>query len=195
MENAGRAAAELLHARFGSESRVVRCFCGPGNNGGDGLVVARQLLVSGWDVRVTLLPGSTAESVTADHAWNLSCVRALGVKVRAFTHTDEASEPVVVDALFGTGLTRELTGIPLEAVRAIGRCGAQVVALDVPSGLDADTGAVHGDAVRADLTVTFAAAKAGLLRRSAAPYVGELVVRHIGVPYPLPPTSDARSPA
>lgn len=171
--------------------RVARCVCGPGNNGGDGLVVARQLLIAGWEVRVSLLPARTAESATPDHAWNLACARALGISVERIDDVTDLGEPVLVDALFGTGLARSLSGPALEAVRAINRSEARVLSLDVPSGLDADTGAVLGDAVRADWTVTFAAAKSGLLHHDAAAFVGELLVRHIGVPYPLPVTGES----
>lgn len=181
MENAGRGAADRIIAQvLGGDvaSQRVVVLCGPGNNGGDGLVVARHLFARGVRVRVCLL--QPPETYTGDALVNLRAFLATGQTVESELLLGAGD--VVVDALFGTGLTRDLEG---EAARFVAETrGHVVVALDIPSGIDANTGAVLGCAVRAQYTYTFGALKRGLVTDQALVHVGHLDVLDIGVPAP-----------
>ena len=174
MERAGRAVADTICARFSPRPTAV--LCGPGNNGGDGYVVARILRKRGWPVWVERL----AAPVSAD-------ARAKATRWRGRTTDLAASDgeaELVVDALFGAGLTRPLEGVA--AQRAKSRSGAAVVAIDTPSGLSGDTGAVLGEAVfAAALTVTFHRPKPAHVIHPGRDLCGELVIAGIG----LGPTS------
>jgi hydroxyethylthiazole kinase-like uncharacterized protein yjeF len=174
MENAGRAVARAIVARFAPRPVVV--FCGPGNNGGDGYVCARILTDCGWPVEVvsTVLP----ERLTGDAAWARSTWRG----PLHFDKRDFEGGCLFVDALFGAGLTRDVDGAAGEAIRQLASSGGPVVAVDVPSGIDAATGVVRGAASPASLTVTFCRAKPGHVLLPARGLVGELVVADIGIP-------------
>lgn len=181
MENAGRGAASRLIADFLAvdvHARRVVVLCGPGNNGGDGFVVARRLVTLG--VRVSVCAICEPEALAGDARANYLAFCALGEDV----HRDVRFEPddIIVDAMFGTGLVRALSGDALRMVEA--SRGHTVVALDIPSGLDADTGAVLGAAMRAKYTYTFGALKPGLVVDRALEYVGKVSVIDIGVPAP-----------
>ena len=193
MENAGRTVAEqarrlaVLHAR-----RRVVVLAGPGNNGGDGFVAARHLRQWPDDVdAVDVVLCGDPDRVTGDARANLERWRALGGDVTAARDAGPVvaalagPSAVVIDALFGTGLDRPVEGWrrdAIEATNAAHDTGAPVVAVDLPSGLDADTGAVLGAAVRATVTVTFVAAKVGFDRDPAPAHCGEVVVAPIGFP-------------
>lgn len=186
MENAGRGATEVLLARYPS-AKAVLVVSGRGNNGGDGFVVARRLLTLGIGVRVVcMVPGNEIAGDADVQAQAFS--RLGGVIVRDTTdeantlQTELAAADLVVDALFGTGLTRPLTGRLARGVERINQADVPVLALDVPSGLDVDTGKVLGAAVRADVTVTFNTHKSGLLTRQGREYAGDVEVVDIGVP-------------
>ena len=181
MENAGRGAADRIFADVlggNADPRRVVVLCGPGNNGGDGLVVARRLRTLGVRVRVCLL--EDASRYVGAALTNLLAFLALGEDV----HREPSLGPddVVVDALFGTGLTRPLSQAASAFVLATR--GHTVVALDMPSGIDADTGQVLGTAMCAKYTYTFGSLKRGLLVDQALPYVGHVFVVDIGVPAP-----------
>ncbi len=186
MESAGSALADELLRRFPGWKRVT-VVCGPGNNGGDGLVAARRLAGSG--VGVALYTLREPEAYGGDPARNLLRARAYGLSARwiggpglGALRRDLAGSDGVVDALFGTGLTRPLDGTARRAVEAIRRSGRPVVAADVPSGLSSDGGALRGVAVRADLTVAFGAPKPCHLLGPASTLCGRLVVADIGIP-------------
>jgi ADP-dependent NAD(P)H-hydrate dehydratase / NAD(P)H-hydrate epimerase len=175
MANAGAAVTEALRGRFGRAPTVV--LCGPGNNGGDGFVVARRLARAGWPVRVALL--GPPERLRGDAA----------TAAQAWTGGTAPLEPavlegagLVVDALFGAGLARPLEGVARATIEAVAAAPLPVVAVDVPSGIDGDTGEVRGAAARAELTVTFHRPKPGHLLLPGRAYVGELVVADIGIP-------------
>jgi NAD(P)H-hydrate epimerase len=209
MENAGRAAALSVHAWWGSatergsaaraERGRVLCVCGTGNNGGDGLVVARQLATLGHEVSV--LACGPAASMTSDARLNLEAWRGLGGNILELpdgeTQTPLAEiwrgVDVVVDGLLGTGLSRELTGRFRALVESLNAAELPVFALDVPSGLNADTGAVMGAAARARVTVTFGHPKAGLLTSVASAYTGEIVIADLGVPRDRGPALQPRA--
>jgi NAD(P)H-hydrate epimerase len=173
MENAGRAVSDALRRRF--RPGPVAIACGPGNNGGDGFVVARHLAASGWSVRVGLLGGPEALTGDAAHHARLwsGPIEPLGPPL-----LDGAA--IVVDAIFGAGLARPLEGAARSTVEAMR--GRRVVAVDVPSGLDGSTGAIRGAAPQAALTVTFFRRKPGHLLLPGRTLCGETVVADIGIP-------------
>jgi len=176
MENAGRAVAEALDARF--PRGCVAVLCGPGNNGGDGFVAARHLRDRGWRVRLGLLGSRDKLSGDAAHhagLWN-GPVEELAPEV-----LDGAD--VAVDALFGAGLSRPLSGAPQAVVEALRARRIPTLAVDVPSGLRGDDGQVLGEiAVGAALTVTFFRKKPGHLLLPGRQLCGETVVADIGIP-------------
>jgi NAD(P)H-hydrate epimerase len=175
MENAGQAIARAILNRWAA--RPVSVLCGPGNNGGDGFVVARLLSAAGWPVRVGLI--GTREALKGDAAvmaeqWDGP------VEPLALALLD--GDPLVVDALFGAGLARALEGAAADLAEAIGERGLGCVAVDVPSGVHGDTGAVLGQAFAADVTVTFGRRKCGHMLLPGRDLAGELIVDGIGIP-------------
>lgn len=201
MENAGRAAADLLLARLpdaGARGARVVCVCGAGNNGGDGFVLARQLRARGREAVV--IATAPRASLSHDARVNRDAWAGIGGELREHLDDDAPAlgapwrpGDVLVDALVGTGLSRPLTGRYRALVEVINATGAPVVALDVPSGLDADTGVVLGAAIRATLTITFGHPKAGLLTSLALDHTGELCVADLGVPQRLGPALSPRA--
>src|SRR5712692_7269619 len=168
-------AAGMCVARFCDQPTAV--VCGTGNNGGDGLVCARRLhekglLASVCCVDSTRLGGAAAEALEA--------LGRAGVEVSSELHIENAS--LVVDAIFGVGLSRMPQDRFAEWIDAINESGKRVIAVDVPSGLDADSGVAYAPCVRADLTVTFGLPKQGLLLADGPRVAGEVWVADIGVP-------------
>lgn len=196
MDNAGYAVADDVCSRFRQGARVA-VVCGPGNNGGDGFVAARVLAERGFVVRLGLLgarAGLTGDAALAAARWR----RAMESATPALL-TDAV---VIVDALFGAGLARPLAGPAAELVEAINRAGAagaQVVAVDLPSGVDGRTGAATGPAVRADRTVTFFRRKPGHLLMPGRALAGRVSVVDIGIPAAvldrIRPLTTANAPA
>ena len=174
MAHAGAAVAQAIIARW--TSRPVLVLCGPGNNGGDGFVTARQLVEAGWPVRVAML-GARDDLHGEAHR---HAERWQG-QVEALAPTVLEGAELIVDALFGAGLSRALTGAALDTLTAADAGRAPMVAIDVPSGVMGDTGVVLG-AARAALTVTFFRKKPGHLLLPARDLCGELVVADIGTP-------------
>lgn len=172
MANAGCAVAEAIMARWAR--CPVAVLCGPGNNGGDGFVIARVLAEAGWPVRVALLGAREAlRGDAAHHAalWDDPVVE--------MTPACLDGAELVVDALFGAGLNRAVGGAAAEVLAAV---RVPVVAVDMPSGVDGDTGQVRGTAIAAALTVTFFRSKPGHLLLPGRDLCGELVVADIGIP-------------
>jgi hydroxyethylthiazole kinase-like uncharacterized protein yjeF len=185
MENAGRNVAEEISARFDS-SKSVAIFCGLGGNGGDGFVAARHLLSLGFKVTV-ILAGREKEISHEAAAKNLAALRFLK-DLPVLEVDDSAAIPsvqadVVVDALLGTGAKGKLKPPIQQLVEHVNSLGGFKIAVDVPTGIDSDTGDILGVAVKADVTVTFHAPKLGLT--SAKKYAGELVLKDIGLPKQL----------
>jgi len=187
MENAGRGAAEVL-IRLGCRGPVVIC-CGKGNNGGDGFVIARHLDNRKIPVRVLLF--ARPEDLSGDAAINYQIVAKSGLPIDVYTGEtwDEKSLQVeldkaewIIDALFGTGLSGPVRKPLDRVIAAINSSRAHVLAVDIPSGLDCDTGQPLGSTVRAEHTVTFVAAKKGFANLSAKEWVGQVHVVDIGVP-------------
>jgi ADP-dependent NAD(P)H-hydrate dehydratase / NAD(P)H-hydrate epimerase len=187
MENAGAQVARILWQEYPDlQSRRVAVLCGRGNNGGDGFVIARYLHTSGVSVQVFVIGGTAG--IHGDAGVHLDMLQRAGVAPEA-VQTSETAQAVgarlvgydiLVDALLGTGLRAEASGVFQQLIAAINTSGRPVVAVDIPSGLGADGGAPLGDHVRADLTITMALPKRGLLLYPAAEHVGRLVVVDIG---------------
>ena len=186
MENAGRGVADVIERERPLRGLDVRVVCGAGQNGGDGFVIARHLFARGAKVCVLLaLPEA---KITGDAAVNAKVVRSLGVVVRDLSSDEKAESwrtelrgaEVIVDALFGTGLRADVTGVPALAITAMNASNALRVAVDIPSGLDADTADVRGCVVNADITVTMGCRKLGLVLDALAP-VGRVEVADLGV--------------
>jgi NAD(P)H-hydrate epimerase len=181
MENAARGAADAAATMLTPvENARVLIACGSGNNGGDGYAMARQLHNRG--ARVMLIPLGDPMPGT-DAAINYDICRRMRLPMLALT--EAAAQPrfdLIVDAIFGTGLDRPVIGAAAEAIHWINTAGSPVLALDLPSGLDANTGEPLGVAVRAAVTVTFVGVKVGFLRPIAREYVGDAVVAEIGAP-------------
>lgn len=174
MEAAGRAVAEACRARW--SQRPLTVLCGPGRNGGDGFVAARHLLETGWPVRVALLGSRDALTGEAAHhaaRWT-GAIEPLGPAA-----LDGAS--LVIDAIFGAGLRRPLEGAALATVAGIGQRRLDCLAVDLPSGVDGDSGAVLGDAPRARVTVTFFRKKPGHLLLPGRMHCGDTLVAEIGI--------------
>lgn len=192
MENAGRRCAEAAVEMLGDpEASRVLIVCGKGNNGGDGFVVARHLANRGAEAAV-LLMAEIADVLEAENeaALNLRIIRRMGIPVRELGGAKEARTAIgemgdcdlVVDALLGTGISGEVREPFRSAIEAVNALRAPVLAVDVPSGLDCDTGEPLGVAVRADRTVTFAVAKVGFARPGADAYTGPVEVAEISIP-------------
>jgi NAD(P)H-hydrate epimerase len=191
MENAGRNAAELL-LRLNPDRQRVLVLCGPGNNGGDGFVIARHLQNAGVEIDPLLF--GTVDQLSPDARvnglvwqksgplWTVPVGEPLDADVRRVI---DGAPGWIVDALFGTGLTRPL-GPPFdELVAAVNARGRPVLAVDIPSGLDCDTGEPLGPTVKATHTATFVALKKGFLNPKAQAWLGEVHVLDIGAPKKL----------
>lgn len=187
MENAARGICDVVRQHFQHAKRIVIA-AGPGNNGGDGLALARQLAACHQTSNVYLV--SASRSLTDDAAFNLQILQAAGIGVArsedgadliADLLTLEADD-LIVDCLLGTGVRGALREPFLQIAEAINQSVARVLAVDVPSGLDCETGAAEGTCVIADHTVTFVGLKRGFQNRSAAQKTGRVTVAHIGLP-------------
>jgi ADP-dependent NAD(P)H-hydrate dehydratase / NAD(P)H-hydrate epimerase len=186
MENAGRNVAEEIQKRF-SNTKKVAFFCGLGGNGGDGFVAARHLLSQGYNVTI-VLAGKSRDINHESALMNWNALKPFMNIISVTEVSDSSAIPkveadIVVDALLGTGTKGNLKAPILQMVQTINSLKAFKIAVDVPSGIDSDNGNVLGDAVKADLTVTFYKSKVGLDK--AKKYLGELAVRDIGLPLEL----------
>jgi len=181
MENAGRATADVLLDNF-SYAVKVAVFSGGGNNGGDGFVIARHLISKGLDVDTYLV--SAPRKFKGDALTNYKALKNTGGNIielknnlRKFKQAD-----VIVDALFGTGLDREVTGFYKKVIDFINTQGVPTIAVDIPSGLDSNSGQPLGTAVLADITVTFVLPKLGISVYPGVEYAGEIYVAEITTP-------------
>lgn len=188
MEHAAQAVVAALQGIVRREAQVL-FVCGGGNNGGDGCAVARLWIDQGGSAQVWLLKGPA--QMKGDAGANARLLSACGAQVQILY--DEAPEipagtEAIVDALYGTGLCRAMEGVSLAAVRRVNGSGLPIVAVDIPSGIDGETGHVLGEAVRAHTTVAFHRAKHGHLLFPGRAYVGRLEIAEIGI---LPDWDDA----
>ena len=177
MENAGLAVAEEA-ARMAPPGSSVTVVCGRGNNGGDGYVVARDLRERGYDAGLMFVEPEAGDPVDLPHLGaHLNRATAAGTARR-----DEPTGNLIVDAIFGTGLKRVVAGRAREVVEQINCQRAPVLAIDIPSGLDANTGTPKGVAVRATATVTMGLPKIGFREPDSREYTGRILVADIGFP-------------
>lgn len=190
MENAGRAVAqEILNRRESlkaSGSLSVALVCGGGNNGGDGFVAARHL--ANQDVAVTVYHTQHPDDMSPDAALNFRVLEKMRVPRVAWKEAPKdafSRHDVVVDALLGTGTKGQIRGEARDVIERINGSHRPVLAVDIPSGLDADRGQALGKCVRATWTVTLGASKVGLEALGAETFVGELIVADIGIPKEL----------
>ncbi len=181
MENAGASLANIIKQKF-PQSTPVTIFAGRGSNGGDAFVAARHL--TGYNVRVFLL-GRGNEIKTVGARLNWSILKKAGTSIIEITDSTQIpeldSDGVIIDAIFGTGIKGRLRPLESTAIDRINSCASEVVSVDVPSGLDPDTGDFE-KAVRSNLTVTFHKPKPALLRQELKTYTGELITAPIGIP-------------
>jgi NAD(P)H-hydrate epimerase len=183
MENAGRGCADKL-CELGIVGRVV-IVCGQGNNGGDGFVIARHLDARGYDIRVVLV--ATTTELRGDAAVNYGVLKRAGFPMADVSDlSDElAGADWIVDALLGTGATGDPRQPMASAIEKLNASGARKLAIDLPSGLDCDTGIPGTPTFRADHTCTFVAPKVGFANPAAKEFLGTVSVHDIGVPRKL----------
>jgi hydroxyethylthiazole kinase-like uncharacterized protein yjeF len=178
MERAGAFSYAML-ARYWPQAKSIAVICGTGNNAGDGYVVARIAHLAG--LAVTLLQMGDHDKLQGDAALNAGRCEALSIPCEPL-HKIPDDIDVIVDALLGTGLERHVSGSWDDAVQKINQHRARVLTIDIPSGLNSDTGAVMGSAVRADITTTFIALKQGMFTAAAADYCGEILFHALDIP-------------
>ena len=190
MENAGRSCAELIKEQLKDVGGPKVCiFCGTGNNGGDGYVIARHLLKSGFSVTVVIC--GDRKKIKGDAKTNLDILERMGQTIEQLDPADKtiagqvetftAGADMLVDSLFGTGLRGQLSDEFKKLIEGINARNCPILAVDIPSGLDCDAGEPLGAAVKARCTVTFVAVKKGFASASARQYTGRVFVASIGV--------------
>ncbi len=185
MENAAHAVLEEIRRSLAPKSRVA-VICGRGNNGGDGLALARQLFLKDYAVKIYLL--AAPDDLTADATVNYLAATALGIDCQLVDELEDSiikewqEAELLVDALLGTGCNRLLRGLYLEAVEAMNRSMTPIFSIDIPSGLNGERGVAMGNAVKAEKTIVLAAYKLGNLLGRAKEYCGEMVLADIELP-------------
>ncbi|MCU1261796.1 MAG: carbohydrate kinase, YjeF related protein [Bryobacterales bacterium] len=185
MENAGLRTVEFLERRFAPlDAQRIVIFCGKGNNGGDGMVIARQLHTRFHPRALHVVLIAAPEDLRGDAALNLRMLTACGCPFDREVKPETAAATIVIDAVLGTGLKGPASGLALDAIRRMntGFPSAKVVAVDIPSGIASDSGKLEGEFVRADFTVTFTAPKVAQALPPACDAMGELIVCPIGSP-------------
>jgi len=185
MENAGEAVYFVILQEFGIRDKSFAVFCGSGNNGGDGLVTARKIHSTGGNVRIYLLGDEKRFKGSAKK--NLEIVSGLPIPVTPIDAIEPIEEELrncdaIVDALFGTGLTRNVEGPYREVIRWINHSRKTVFSIDIPSGINGNTGRIMGEAVKSDYTVSFGLPKLGNMLYPGFDYCGKLYVTHISFP-------------
>jgi len=210
MENAGLAAYRVLQEHFPVAGQRILIICGSGNNGGDGLVVARKIFSDGGQPQVLLIGDPTRYQGASAVNWEI--IQRLGIEVLPYSTTAIVEDllaacDLVVDGILGTGLSKPVRGHYAEIIARVNACDRSVISLDIPSGIHGDTGQVMGTAIQADLTVTFGLPKIGNLLYPGYQYGGRLYSSHIAFPPELtraehlsvainhPPRIPDRSPA
>ncbi len=185
MENAGLATSFVISTQFGIRGKKFIVLCGIGNNGGDGLVIARKIHSNGGDVSVFILGDRTRFRGVA--RMNLDIMSRISIEIQEVKSIKELKTPVshcdaVVDAIFGTGLVRDVEGIQREVIELVNASGKTVFSVDIPSGVNGNLGKIMGSAIRADYTVTFGLPKIGNMLFPGYELCGKLYVTHISFP-------------
>jgi len=179
MERAALGVASLIERKFSKSDRIISV-CGNGNNGADGVAMARILFEKGYDVTILIVGvGSTSESEA-----QLSIAKKAGIKIKKYTRNKIKLNEynLIIDAIFGIGLSRNVEGNYSDLMSAVNDSKAKVVSVDIPSGINATTGQIMGNAIKADFTVTFGYKKIGLLLYPGTDYSGKIKVVDIGFP-------------
>jgi len=193
MENAGRSCAELIRDRLADIAEPKVCiFCGTGNNGGDGYVIARHLNNVGFDVKVAVC--GDRNKIKGDAKINLDILDRMGLSIEQLNPDENkvgsrvkefaAGSNMLVDGVFGTGLTGQVRDDYKRLLESVNAVECPVLAVDIPSGLDCDTGQPLGAAIKASWTVTFVAVKKGFTCAHSKQYTGEVFVASIGIAAP-----------
>ncbi len=185
MENAGDSAYSVIARELGVKGRCFAIFCGTGNNGGDGFVVGRKIHSAGGDVRVLLL--GRREELKGPAKTNFDIISKTPIEIQTAESSEITEDAIyrsdaIVDAILGTGLTREVEGPYRDVIRSINESGRKVFSIDIPSGVNGDTGEVMGMAVRADYTITYGLPKIGNLLYPGSDLCGKLYLSHISFP-------------
>ena len=185
MENAGGAVHYIISQKIGVRNKKFVVLCGSGNNAGDGLVVARKLHSDGAEVTILLMENKDRFKGEAKN--NFTRISLLPIEILQATSASDLRTVIlnadaVVDAIFGTGLTREVTGLYRDVIQVINESNAVTFSVDIPSGINGDTGEIMGTAVKADYTVTFGLPKIGNILYPGYAHCGELFVSHISFP-------------
>ncbi|MBW2641887.1 MAG: NAD(P)H-hydrate dehydratase [Deltaproteobacteria bacterium] len=185
MENAGEASCFVIMDEFGVAYKKFVIICGIGNNGGDGFVIARKIHSNGGDVKVFILGDVNKYKGAAKK--NFDIISGLQIEIRHIESVDSIKSDVlhcnaIVDAIFGTGLTRNVEGLYRDVIRLINKSRKKVFSVDIPSGINGDTGEIMGSAVKANYTVTFGLPKIGNMLFPGHEHCGKLYVSHISFP-------------
>ena len=184
MERAGLSVFNRIKEQFQPQKTKTLVLAGGGNNGGDGLVIARLLKNDGWNVKVHFL--STPQKASPDCKAQLEAAKKFGVPIiYAAPQRPDFHAAIIVDAILGTGLTKDVSGKLAQVVEDVNRFGEKVVAVDIPTGISSDNGRVMGAAIRADFTVTFGLPKLGHMMHPGAEHTGRLFIEDIGFPREL----------
>lgn len=191
MENAGRAAAEVAALMLTDKNKKIVIVCGKGNNGGDGFVCTRHLVNKGVNVLVFLT--CNRDQLKGDAKINFSILEKMNVSIYEltkegnFTNLENKikNSELVIDAIFGIGITGKIKEPYSEIINIINKNKNKVLALDIPSGLDATEGISLGSCIKADKTITFAVAKTGLVNKQGPTFSGEIIVADISIPKQL----------
>ncbi len=191
MENAGRSVSEIaLDTIKGARRTRLYIFCGRGNNGGDGMVCARYLLNS--NIRPSIFLLSEPSDLKQDPRINFKILSRMNLSINPITGSRDIRRlknrfdcDCIVDAIFGTGFSGEVTGLAQDLIDLINRRNRTTISVDVPSGLNATTGIVENLCVRATKTVTFGLPKKGFFINDGPEYAGEVIVKDIGLPRSL----------
>ena len=188
MENAANAVKNVVEIEFGIEDLNVVVLAGPGNNGGDGIAAARLLHSNGSNIDILLL--ADEKKFKGGAKVNLDIAKKIGLNIYRIKTKDELNKylnngDLIIDAIFGTGLNREVGGIYREAINSANKSNRPILSIDIPSGVNGDTGKIMGIAIQADITVTFGLPKIGLFLYPGAEHVGKLYLSHISYPKSL----------
>lgn len=182
MENAGRGVAEeIVKAVKKQVCPKIVIICGLGNNGGDGFVAARHLMIRGLRPKVFVL--GREDQLKGDALVNINILKKVKYPLRFGrpSISELKNADLVIDAIFGIGLNRDVTGIFLTVIEDMNKYAKKIFAADIPSGLDATNGAIHGICVKAQKTITFHLPKTGMFRGDGPKYTGKIVVKNIGI--------------
>ncbi len=184
MENAGQGISKVAVDMFkGASGKKVAIFCGTGNNGGDGFVVGRYLLEQGIEVLVYIV--GDRFRIKNDPLINLNKLEKMGVDINEVSSPIKIDVDLIIDAIFGIGLKGEVKGVARDIIVDLNKTNIPIISADVPSGLNADTGKVLGEAIKAKKTVTMQLPKKGFYIGKASEYTGEVITVDIGIPQKL----------